>query len=159
MTASARARRVVVMGIGNMLLKDDGVGVQAIFALQETSCPPEGVDVELVDAATSPDLSVYMDCGVDKLIIIDAVRAGGNPGAIYRFTPDVLGSEGKDIVAAHGLTLQESLALMRIAGTLPTEIVIIGVEPADMGWGATLSPEVAAKIGELIAAIQREIVS
>jgi len=159
MTEPARPSRVMVMGIGNLLLKDDGAGIHALRVLQQTVCPPAGVDVELVDAATCPDLSVYMDGSVDKLIIIDAVRASGNPGAVYRFTPDVLESEGNDFASVHNLTVRESLGLMRIAGTLPAEIVIIGVEPADMAWGITLSPEVAAKIPEIVSAVLREIVS
>lgn len=159
MTDATRLRRVVVIGIGNLLLKDDGVGVHAIQALQQDASPPPGVDVELVDAATSPDLSVYMDGRIDKLIIIDAVRAGGRPGAIYQFTPDVMESEDKDIASVHSLTLRESIGLMRIAGTLPAEIVIIGVEPADMGWGITLSPEVVARMPKVVSAVLREISS
>jgi hydrogenase maturation protease len=97
MTDPTRPRRVVVMGIGNLLLKDDRVGVHAIQALQQYASPPPGVDVELVDAATSADLSVYMDARIEKLIIIDAVRAGGRSGAIYRLTPDVLERKAKTL--------------------------------------------------------------
>jgi len=149
----------MVMGIGNLLFKDDGAGIHALRTLHETVCPPTDVDVELVDAATSPDVSVYMDGSVDKLIIVDAVKSGGQPGVVYRFTPDVLESEGNDVASVHNLTVRESLGLMRIAGTMPAEIVIIGVEPADMAWGITLSPEVAAKIPEVVSAILHEIVS
>lgn len=159
MTDTTRPRRVVVMGIGNLLIKDDGVGVHAIQALQQYASPPPGVDVELVDAATSPDLSVYMDAHIDKLIIIDAVRVGGKPGTIYRLTPDVLESENEDIAAVHSLTLRESIGLMRIAGTIPAEIVIIGVEPVDMGCGITLSPAVEVIMPEVVSAILREISS
>ena len=150
--------RVVVVGVGNLLLKDDGVGVHAIRSLQETSAPPPDIDVELIDAATSPDLSVYTEPGIDKLIIIDAVRAGGKPGSIYRFTPDVFEAEG-DIASVHGITLRDSLGLMRIASTMPSETIIIGVEPADMTWGMTLSPELAAIMPDLLSAILREISS
>ena len=113
--------------------------------------------MEPVDAATSPDISVYMDASIDKLIIIDAVRASGRPGVIYRLTPDIRESECEDIASVHSLTLRESIGLMRISGTIPTETVIIGVETADMGWGITLSPVIEAIITEVVSAILREI--
>ncbi len=157
MQEKQKIRHVVVMGIGNLLLKDDGVGIHALQKLQETSSFPGDINVELIDCGTAPDISIFLDSSVDKLIIIDAVQAHGKPGAIYYFTPDVLESESQDIVSAHDLSLRESLAMMRLVGTLPRETVIIGVEPGEIGWGVTLTPEVEAKLVELVAIILREI--
>src|SRR4030042_222600 len=80
---------IVVIGIGNLLLKDEGIGIHALKALQESGLPPE---VRLIDGGTSPDLIAYTQAG-DKLIIIDAARAGGQAGSIYRFRPEDLAEE------------------------------------------------------------------
>jgi hydrogenase maturation protease len=157
MEENHKKRRVIVMGIGNLLLKDDGIGVHALRVIQEKSQPPPGVNVELIDCGTIPDLAVFMDPGVDKLIIIDAVQARGKPGSIYRFTPDILESEGSDVSSAHSLSIRESLAMMRISGTMPAETVIIGVEPKEMGWGVTLSSEVEEKLPEVVNTVLLEI--
>ena len=157
MQQKQKIRNVVVMGIGNLLLKDDGVGIHALQKLHETSSFPDDINVELIDCGTAPDISIFLNSFVDKLIIIDAVQAHGKPGAIYYFTPDVLESESQDIVSVHDLSLRESLAMMRLAGTFPDETVIIGVEPGETGWGITLTPEVEARLPELISIILREI--
>ena len=156
MQEKQKIRRVVVMGIGNLLLKDDGVAIHALRKLQETGSFSDAIDVELIDCGTAPDISIFLDYSVDKLIIIDAVQAHGKPGAIYCFTPDVLERESQDIVSAHDLSLRESLAMMRLVGTLPRETVIIGVEPGEIGWGVTLTPEVEAKLPELVSIVLRE---
>ena len=91
------------------------------------------------------------------MIIIDAVQAHGNPGSIYRFTPDVLESEGQDFRSLHYLNLKESLAMMRIVGILPEEIIIIGVEPEEIDWGTTLTARIEEKLEELLDVVYREI--
>jgi hydrogenase maturation protease len=156
MQEKQKIRHVVVMGIGNLLLKDDGVAIHALRKLQETVSFPDNIDVELIDCGTVPDISIFLDRPVDKLIIIDAIKAHGKPGAIYCITPDVLERESHDIISAHDLNLRESLALMRLAGTFPGEMVIIGVEPGEMDWGVDLTPEVEAKLPDLVSIILRE---
>jgi hydrogenase maturation protease len=150
-----RPRRVIVMGLGSPLLKDDGVGIHAIRKLQEDT-KFDGVNVEIFDAGVAPDISVFLEGDTDKLIIIDAVQAHGRPGAIYRLTPDIFKTE-KDISSLHNLDLHDSIALMRLGCVLPSEIVVIGIEPGSMDWGTELSPEVAAKFDELLSIIRREI--
>jgi hydrogenase maturation protease len=153
-----KSRRVVVIGVGSMLLKDDGIGVHAIQNLEQENLFLEDVDVELIDGGTAPDLSVFLQGSVNKLIIIDAIQAHGQPGAIYRFTPDELQTEGQEIKSLHHLNIMENIALMRIGGILPSEIIIIGVEPGDMEWGVTLTSEVKSKLPELLSIVRREIV-
>lgn len=152
-----KLRKVVVLGIGSLLLKDDGVGIHAVQKLQENSIFPPDIDVELIDAGIAPEISIFLESGIDKLIIIDAIQAHGLPGSIYRFTPDELETESQNITSVHNLNMMENLALMRIGGVLPSEIVIIGVEPGSIKWGFTLTPEVESKFPELLSIIRREI--
>ena len=148
---------MVVMGLGSPLLTDDGVGIHSVRKLQEDNSLPVDIDVEIIDGGVAPDISVFLEGDIDKLIIIDAVQAHGKPGTIYRLTLDVFESEGQDIHSPHNFNLRESLALMRLGGVLPSEVVIIGVEPGSMGWGTTLTPEVLSIIPELLSIIRREI--
>ena len=145
--------RIVVIGVGNLLLKDEGIGIHALKALQEIGLPPE---VRLVDGGTSPDLIAYTKAG-DKLIIIDAAKAGGEPGTIYRFRPEDLAEEKGALTSAHELGVVPNLKLMSLLGNEPTETVIIGIEPAEIDFGIELSAALQRKLPEIIKAVLKEI--
>jgi hydrogenase maturation protease len=145
--------RVVVIGVGNLLLKDEGIGIHAIKALQKIDLPQ---DVKIIDGGTAPDLIAYTEAG-DKLIIIDAAKAGGEPGIIYRFQPQDLAIDKERAISAHELGIEQNLGLMSLLGNKPSEIVIIGVEPKEMDWGTELSPELQPVIPEIIKVVLREI--
>ena len=146
-------RRLVIVGVGNLLLKDEGIGIHAVKALQELNLPAY---VAIIDGGTSPDLIAYSGAG-EKLIIIDAVKAGGELGAIYRFTPDNLNSASGKAISLHELGVPESLQLMRLAGNEPEETIIIGIEPQEISWGLELSPALQQKIPEIVEIVLKEI--
>lgn len=145
--------RVVVIGVGNLLLTDEGIGIHAVKALQEMELPS---DVKLIDGGTSPDLIAYTRAG-DKMIIIDAAKAGGEPGAVYRFQPQDLAMEKASLTSAHEMGVEQNLRLMSLTGNEPRETVIIGIEPKEIGWGTELSPELQQKMPEIIKVVLREI--
>ncbi len=145
--------RIVVIGVGNLLLKDEGVGIHTLKALQEIDLPP---DVKLIDAGTAPDLIAYTEAG-DRLIIVDAARAGGEPGTVYRFHPDDLASQSERAISLHELGVAENLRLMALTGREPGEIIIIGVEPKEIDWGMELTPELQRKIPEIVKIVLKEI--
>ena len=82
----------MIVGVGNVLLKDEGIGVHVVRALQEMSLASPNGEVEVVDGGTSPSAFDSAE-GADKLIIVDAARGGGEPGTVYRFTPDEVSGE------------------------------------------------------------------
>ena len=145
--------RIVVIGVGNLLLRDEGIGIHAVRALQEIDLPP---DIKLIDGGTSPDLIAYTRAG-DKMIIIDAAKAGGEPGAVYRFQPEDLAGGKGTLTSAHEMGVVENLKLMALTGNEPREIVIIGIEPKAIDWGTELSPELQAKLPEIVKVVLREI--
>jgi hydrogenase maturation protease len=145
--------RVVVIGVGNLLMRDEGIGIHAVQALQAIDLPP---DVQLIDGGTSPDLIAYTRAG-DKIIIIDAAKAGGEPGAIYRFKPEDILAEKPFLYSAHEMGVIEALNLMTFSGDKPGEAVIIGVEPAIIDWGMELSPVLKKAIPRLLKVILQEI--
>jgi hydrogenase maturation protease len=148
-----RTPRIIVIGVGNLLQRDEGIGIHAVKALQEVQLPDS---VTIIDGGTSPDILACTRAG-DKLIIVDAARAGGEPGAIYRLQPDDLVAESGAALSVHELGVPYNLRLMLLSGNEPSEVVIIGIEPKEIDWGTELSPELEMKIPEIIAVILREI--
>jgi len=145
--------RIAVVGVGNLLLKDEGIGVHIAHALQQIDIP---YNVKIIDGGTSLDLPDCLE-NVDKLIIIDAVKTGGQPGTIYRFHPYDMDIESEGIISLHELGLAQSLKMMRLIGNEPKETVIIGIEPKEINWGTELSAELQQKIPEIINAVLGEI--
>ena len=133
--------------------KDEGVGIHAIQSLEKIDLPP---DVKLVDGGTSPDLIAYTRAG-DKLIIIDAARAGGEPGAVYRFRPEDLAAEKGVLTSAHELGVTQNLSLMALLGNKPAETIIIGIEPKEIDAGLELSAELQQKLPEIVKIVLDEI--
>jgi hydrogenase maturation protease len=150
-------KKTVVLGTGNELFKDEGVGVHASRILQ-TKLTPSSSDVEVIDGGTSPDIWSLID-GVDKLIIIDAVRGGCESGTIYRFTPQQIVAERGLITSVHQMGILENLSLMELVGGKPEETVIIGVEPSELEPGLELSAKLQERMPKIIQTVLEEISS
>jgi len=145
--------RFAVLGVGNLLLRDEGIGVHVAHALQKIDIPS---GVKIIDGGTSLDLPDYIE-DVDKLIIIDAVKSGGQPGTLYRFHLQDLDMESRGVISFHEYGLEQSLRMMRLTGKPPKETVIIGVEPKEIDWGTEPSAELQQKIPEIVNAVLSEI--
>ena len=148
-------KKVIVLGIGNILMKDDGIGVYAVRALQEASLP-EGIDLEIIDGGTAPDLSVFVDGRVNKLIIVDAAMKGGSPGTIYRLGKGDLTASSSYHVSPHHPGIYYSLETLTKIGKEPSSVVIFGIEPGTTDFGLELSPQVESIMPRLIDMILQE---
>lgn len=140
-----------VVGVGNALLGDEGVGCHVAHALERIPLP----GVQIVDAGTSFDV-LQLQEGADKLIIVDAVKGGGRPGQIYRFELDELSLEQRPLLSLHDTSLVDSLKLMQVWHNIG-EAVVIGVEPKDIDWGLELSPELQGKMPRIIDVVLAEL--
>jgi len=140
-----------VVGIGNILLRDEGIGCHVAHALERVPLP----DVEVIDGGTCPDLLQVVE-DADKLVIVDAVRGGGMPGQIYRFRPEDIAMDQKRVVSVHDMSLINGLKLMQLWHNIG-DTVIIGVEPRELSWGLELSPELQEKMPQIIDAILGEL--
>lgn len=143
--------RVAILGVGNMLLKDEGIGIHVINALRQVPLPEE---VAVIDGGTSPDIPYLVD-GADKLVLIDAVLGGGRPGDVYRFTPEDVLPEIEITLSGHEIDLFRSLCAMGFENK-PREVVIIGVEPKEVGWGLELSPGLNGRLAQVMEVVLRE---
>jgi len=154
MKKRVRADRIVVLGVGNLLLTDEGVGVHLIQKLREMQL---GEGVELVDGGTSLLDFIPQREDVSKLIIVDAVKLGGKPGKTYKICVDSSLLKGaKGMTSLHQLGVVETLAIAQKMGKLP-HTVIIGIEPKDIGYGLELSPEVEREMGKMVNLILEEV--
>ncbi len=146
--------RIVIMGIGNILLKDEGIGVYTIQALKDIKLPE---NVEIMDAGTSALDALNIVGAVEKLIVVDAVKGGGKPGAIYRFRPCDITYIDKALVSLHQLSLFEALKMAKAMGNAPKDVVIIGIEPKETNIGLELSKTLKASIPRIIEVVKQEL--
>jgi hydrogenase maturation protease len=144
--------RIVVIGVGNELMRDEGVGVVVARALQGENLP-EGVEV-VEGGVAGLDLLFEME-GADRAVIVDAAEMGLEPGAIRVFTPDELEFEGLGKLASlHHISLLDVLELGKLTG-LQTEVVIVGLQPAEVAPGSGLTPQVGEAVGRAVEEVKR----
>lgn len=138
------------MGIGNLLLSDDGVGVHAVYALREQKLSDK---VEILEVGTAFFDALPALEKIERIIVIDAVMANGPPGTIYRLplekcTPSPMNS-------LHDFDI---FGMLAFAGNpLPVEVMIMGVEPEKLDWGVELSPKVSQALPDLLDHVCREL--
>jgi hydrogenase maturation protease len=142
---------IVIMGVGNWLLSDDGVGIHAAHSLAQD--PPSGVVV--VDAGTDALSALPYFEQADRMLIIDAVRAGGSPGTIWLLTESELSAQ-TGIGTIHAVNLLVSRHLLSPGAVWPM-IRIIGVEPGSLDYGMELTPAVAAALPR-VTRLSRDLV-
>jgi len=140
-----------VVGIGNVLLRDEGIGCHVVHALEDMPLP----DVEIIDGGVCLDVLQLLE-DTDKLVIVDAVRGGGTPGQIYRFHVEDITLEQKPFLSLHDLGLVDSLKLTQLRHNIG-EAIIIGVEPGEIGWGLELSSKLQERMPQIIDAILSEL--
>jgi len=148
--------RIVVIGVGNLLAGDDGLGPRAIDRLQ--TLVPAGV--ECIDAATDLGSVLPEVASASRLIIVDAIRAGGQPGTIYRMTLDELLDRSRDRpmqLSMHDMGLAEAVGIARMTGVRLPPTIILGMEPTRVGLGTELSPVVQGRLDDLVARVIEEI--
>lgn len=158
-----KAQRILVLGLGNILLRDEGVGAHVAQRLQQRSLPGS---VEIVDAGTAALDVLLLAQDIERLVIIDAMRTGGKPGTIYvarvpvgetsQLAQMFAWQDGSKI-SLHQAGLLDALLAARAIGCAPEQIVIIGVEPAEVDCGLELTDEVERRIPEIIDTVLKEI--
>jgi hydrogenase maturation protease len=149
MSTDTPLRRILVAGVGNAWLRDDGFGGEVARRLEQQGLP-DGVAV--MDAGTGGlDLAYEVMRGYDALVILDVSRQGGEPGTLYVMEADedsVAGQiEDGEVINPHGMDPQTVLRFVKSVGAWPGRVMVIACEPADveeMGWG--LSEQVAGAV-------------
>ena len=138
-----------MLGIGNILLRDDGVGVRALEALRRGFSFPG--NVALIDGGTTIFHNMGIFAGAEKMIVFDAVKLDGPPGTVYAFNPDEYRVKLPRKATSHDVGVLNTLSMMELIGQKPPEVIIIGAQPKEYDqWGEELTPEAAAAIPEMV---------
>lgn len=144
----------VVLGVGNVLRRDEGVGVHAVRELARHGC---AVQADLMDGGTAVFDALSGWETIEKLVVIDALQAGAAPGTITRLTAEQVADAVSPALSLHQCGLIDALTQLQQAGLRLGEVVIYGVEPGDTGWGEQLSPAVAASLSRLTRQVEEDI--
>ncbi|OGQ74106.1 MAG: hypothetical protein A3G40_10665 [Deltaproteobacteria bacterium RIFCSPLOWO2_12_FULL_57_22] len=147
--------RVLVLGIGNTLMQDDGVGVWAVEALSEDYDAPG--HVKIMDGGVAGLRLLAEIAWAEFLLIVDAVKGGGAPGSIYRLGPENLPARQGPFFSAHEVGIAELLSALEFTGKLP-KTRIIGVEPLETETvGLEPTEPLRAALPGVVAAVVAEL--
>ena len=146
---------ILVLGIGNVLLTDEGIGVRTLKELERRFSFP--ANVELLDGGTSGIQLLRHIRNRDCLIIIDAMRCGQAPGTVVRFEGEDVPAAFRTRISPHQLGLSDLLAAAMLTDELPKKLVLFGVEPESIDIGLDLTETVEASLGKLIGAVADEL--
>lgn len=147
---------IVVVGLGNTLMTDEGIGIHVLRGLMAD--PGRYGRVDLVEAGSSVIGVVHSIAGRRKAILIDCARMGEPAGTIRRFTSDdVVSIKSLPHLSLHEGDLLSALRLSRDLGEHPDEVVIFGIQPETIVPGDSLSSKLQERLGEYVDAISTEL--
>jgi hydrogenase maturation protease len=147
--------RVLVLGLGNVLLHDEGIGVWVAASLQRRLEFPSTVTV-IEGGTLGLDLLPHLD-GVERLLLIDAVTLGREPGEIVRLEGEAVPSVLDVKISPHQVGVQDLLAGARLMGAEPPHVVLWGMEPGRLDPGTGFSPPVRAALPMLEANVLAQL--
>ena len=152
---NSNEKHIMVLGVGNLLFTDEGVGIHAVKTLLERYEFSQNVSIEDGGVLGINLLGIISEA--DDLIVVDAIRNGGAPGTLYRLEGDDIPKRILAKNSLHQVDLLEALTLCQALDKVP-ETVIVGVEPEDIETlSLELTPPVQEKMDDLIAMVLKEL--
>ena len=142
------SEKITVLGVGNILMQDEGFGVRVVEKLLAEYSFPEYV--QILDGGTLGMELLRFLLETDKLILVDAVNGGLPPGSLYQFDHDQVKAYFKEKVSMHELGIQDVLAILEVVGKPTKEIKVLGVEPQTLDIGLELTPLVAGVVENVV---------
>lgn len=146
-------KKLLVLGVGNILMMDEGIGVKAVHELLRETWPET---VELMDGGTFTQDIFYLFQDYEKILVLDVVKAGREPGTIYRLTEDDLRQNQKQTLSLHDIDLLDSLGMSEMAGHKP-ELHVLGIEPETINWSMDLTPALQKRFPGYLDLARKEI--
>lgn len=146
---------ILILGIGNLVMTDDGVGVQVVQRLQREYRFPAQVDI--MDGGTlGLDILPRLE-GIERLIVVDAVETGQAPGTCVRLSGDEIPVALETKISPHQMGLKDLLSVAMLMGHAPREMVLVGVQPGSIEMGTELTCDVAAKVEYMVDNVLNEL--
>ncbi len=147
--------RIVLLGVGNIILSDEGVGVRAVEEIERRYRLPD--TVELIDGGTSGMEVMGNLSHADHVLILDAVRTGAAPATVVKLTGAEVPKFFSMKMSPHQVSLSDVLATLEFAGESPGSVTVIGVVPVSLDNSLDLTPEVAAKLPQVVEMALEEL--
>lgn len=144
----------LLIGIGNLLRGDDGVGVRAARLAAALPLP---ADVEVVDGGTVGLDAADLLERRERVVIVDAIDADATPGTIFRLKPEELYPACRGGISVHDFHVLDALEQTRLLGRAPHAVVVLAVQVADVSAGIGLSPPVAGALERVVRAALGEL--
>lgn len=145
---------ILVLGIGNILCGDDGIGPSVVNLLQKQNWPDT---VQILEVGTALLNHLEIIGSTRHLFIIDALRTGAKPGTIHRFHLEELASSLEPAITSHGIPLKQVIALAQEQTGFPVKVIIFGIEPLSLELATELSPPIKATLSQITAQIMEEL--
>lgn len=149
--------KTAVLGVGNLLLSDEGIGVHVAKKLLAEYSFPDNVDVYDGGVTGMMGLLPIIEES-DRLIVIDAIDGPGKPGELYRYTLDDFRLFIPKKLSAHDVGLLECLTIAEVNGRSPETVTVIGVKPKDIKtYSMDLTSVISSKVGDLAGMVMEEL--
>ncbi len=148
-------RETLILGVGNLLLSDDGAGVHGVQRLQAQARLPE--HIHTLDGGTLGMALLPFLEGITHLLILDAVHWGGEPGELVRLSGEEVREYFTQKISLHELGIAELLQNARLLGLYPEKVVLWGIQPQTLDVGLELSPPVSARLDDLLNKAVEEV--
>ncbi|HEX5847165.1 MAG TPA: HyaD/HybD family hydrogenase maturation endopeptidase [Rhodoplanes sp.] len=146
---------VAVVGLGNLILSDEGVGVHVVRRLDESYSFPD--DVVLIDGGTSAIDLLDQLVEAEHIIFIDAAQTGGPPGSIVALQGARLPVWFRERMSPHQIGLADLLATLSLMDHTPESVTLIGIEPQSMELGTELTPQIDAAADEALVKVLEQL--
>lgn len=146
---------LLVIGLGNVLMRDEGIGVRVAEELESRYQLPEGVEV--IDGGTSGTELLEPMRGIDHLIVTDAINTGAPAGTLARIADEEVPAFFQTKISNHQLGLSDLLAVLRVTEEAPKSVTIIGLVPYVLENELGLSSEASERMEEMLAMLVEEL--
>lgn len=147
--------QIVVLGLGNILLQDEGIGVHAVETLRKDYTFPK--NIRLIDGGTMGlDLISFIE-GMDKVLIIDAVNIQKEPGAIVIIEDEDIPSFLSAKLSVHQIAFPDVLSALKLLGTTPVKMTLAGIQPQTIETGLGMSEAVRKNFDRLIKTVIKRL--
>jgi len=147
-------KKLLVLGVGNTLMKDDGIGVHAVHELIKEKDAWDRVD--FIDGGTFTQDIFYLFEDYENILVLDIVRAGHPPGTIFHLEEDDLRRDEKQVLSLHDIDLLDSLSMAQMRGHRPY-LRVIGIQPQTIDWGTDLTKPLADALPAFLETARKHI--
>ena len=147
-------KKLLVLGVGNTLMQDDGIGVHAVHELLKEK--DDWQQVDFIDGGTFTQDIFYLFEAYENILVLDIVRAGHPPGTIFCLEENDLRKDEKQMLSLHDIDLLDSLGMAQMRGHRPY-LRVIGIQPDTINWGTSLTPPLANALPDFLATARKHI--